>query len=423
MGDIARAISTAETITEPFAIAAALIRIGEAQAKAGELQAARDTLQRATAAVSAIAGPSSHSWQLIQIARAYVAVGDRETAEELLQAALAAAHRGERAATLVWMSEVQTEMGAVEVAVATAEKIEDIGIDGDNTREVSEIQSPDGTVIWMPAEMFSPKPFGNHDRAMSQIVEAQVKAGNLSLALEIAKKMRDAYWRVNRLADMAKARAEVADREGARTIIAAAAGAIEQIEDDKWRASATVDVAEVYAMVGDVAAAIATATPITEQGYWTHALFRIAAGLAKSGVPAAMGQISDHYAHAIVLAHLAKWQVEGVDRSAGLRSIGAAQIVAEGIDQPLLRGEALLRIAEAQVSAGDVTGVRQTLAKAAALIGMPDNAERRDSMAVTVAEAQANAGDFVAAVATATGISDPDSRAHVLVHIAEEIRQ
>jgi len=52
MGDIARAMSTAETIEELPQRVTALSAVGEAQAKAGDRGAARDTLQRAAAAAS-----------------------------------------------------------------------------------------------------------------------------------------------------------------------------------------------------------------------------------------------------------------------------------------------------------------------------------------------------------------------------------
>ena len=414
MGEITRAMSVAETIEEPPARAAALTWIGEAQAKAGDLQASRDTLQRATAAVWETTGPGSHSSALVGIARAYVALDDRAAAETLLQAALAAAHRGEREWALMLVCEVQTEMGAANSAVATAEMIEES--DADAAGQMLEIRALNGALI--EKSLFFVNGPGNHDRAVGQIVKAQVKAGNLPLALEITKKMRDGFWRAKLWADMAKARAEAPDREEARTIIAAAVQAIGQIESDTWRARAMVDIAEAQAMVGDVAAAIATATAITKAGYRDRALLRIAVGVAKSGDTAAAEGISDPYARATILARLAGLQLDRGDRAGGLAVLRVAQSSAESIAEAKLRARALHQISEAQTSAGDAEGVRQTIIQALTLVGPPDNAEQRVMMSLAIAKAQANARDYVGALATASGMSDSNLRAHALLEIA-----
>lgn len=427
MGDISRAQVTAETILDSSARAVAFARIGEAQAKSGDRQAARDSFHRALMTVAEIDDASPRTEVLVQISRALVAAEDRTTAEEVLRQALTNTSkiedRRQRAWSLVWISEVQASMGALEAALVTADMIEDAGADADGAGRMAEMRNADGVVIRTKPASESMRSLGNHDRAVSQVVEAQLKAGNLELALEVAKRMRDRFWRASRLADMGKARAEAADSAGAREIITAAVEAIGQMERDKWQASAIADVAEAQAMVGDVAAAMAAVGTIAEEGYRDHALFRMSVGVARRGDAAAVDGILDPYARAFVLATLGKWRVDGPDRVGGLQAISASLSTAESIDDGRMRAKALHRISEAQVVAGDVEGVRQTIGKVLKLVGMLANAEQQESMSLTIAETQANAGDFSAALATATGITDLDLRARALANIAEVFQQ
>ena len=147
-------------------------------------------------------------------------------------------------------------------------------------------------------------------------------------------------------------------------------------------------------------------------------LFRIAIGVAKSGDTAAAEGISDPYARASILATLAERRVHGGDRAGGLQVARAALSSVESIGDEKLRARVLRQISEAQVSAGDVDGVRQTIGRVLRLAGASDDAGLHEAMTSAVAKAQANAGDFVGALATATEISDSDSKAHALLEIA-----
>ena len=160
--------STAETIEELPQRVTALSAVGEAEAKAGDRGAARDTLQRAAAAASEIADPWTRIWPLIVISRASAAFDDNAATEELLKSVLAARSAikdgGKRDQALVWICDVQMVIGAVAAARATAASIVDPSADADGAGRMNEVRNADGVVRMEPD---ASKSLGQHDGVVS----------------------------------------------------------------------------------------------------------------------------------------------------------------------------------------------------------------------------------------------------------------
>ena len=238
-GDLKGAYRTAAAMQHGYDKASILVAIAKAKARAGDRTAAINVLMQARQA----AGPDA-PYVLEEIAKSQAAAGDINGA---LQTTTAIGAVGVKASALVAIVKAQVKAGDLEGARRTAASIKD-----------------DGTII-------SPK-----DHALRAIAEAQAESGDLKGAIEIAASIKDQFDKDLALRAIAKAQAAGGDVKSAlRTTLL--------IQYDNYQAEAWEAIVRVQVKAKDVKGAFQIADAIKREDLKGGVLAAIAEAQAQAG--------------------------------------------------------------------------------------------------------------------------------------------
>jgi hypothetical protein len=235
--------------------------IAEAEARAGDQDAARATFATALQVAREIEPPADRAKALRALAAAHARAGDQDAAQATFAAAFDAAHdiagAGPRLAVQHAISaQAQVHAGDVPTALETARHIADQQL---------------------------------RDEVFSTIAAAQVHADDVPAALETVRSLEAPWSRVAALRAVVEAHAS--DTAAMRTILAAASEAVRGIAADGPRIRALGTLAAAHARAGDqdearvtLATALETARGIGRAGPRAEALAFIAATLGELGL-------------------------------------------------------------------------------------------------------------------------------------------
>jgi RNA polymerase sigma factor (sigma-70 family) len=268
-------------------------------------------------------------------------------------------------------------------------------------------------------------------------------------ALAAARGIEPPAERVPVLVRVALAQARAGDRDGARKTLQLARDAADAVKDDRVT-MAFREIAEAYARLGDLEAALRTAAGLDQEVAREQVLFLVASQQASAGdLPGARkvlaAMTTDQKDSA--LAAIARAQARAGDVNAALETADRLR------HQPLSRADALEAIALAQAKAGhrdaaarslqealqlevatlagddqkDAARARGAVARARigdvrgaldAAAALPGRDADRDDVVRQIALEQARAGDTKAALQTLETIKDPARRARALTDLA-----
>jgi hypothetical protein len=347
--------------------------IAVVQARLGDRDSARKTLQRARALVEAMQ-PEQRLWELRMLAASFAQTGDADTVLELVKTIPDEIpnYRGnaKEFRTMV-LQESAIDLargGAGDEALRVADRIEDAK-----------------TKTWVRVE------------AQLCLALEQAKAGKVTEALASVKKIDDPSYQVLALTGLiyfnysfpdyphepgiALLQAEAGDKEGAKKTLQQAATVAKTVPAELGKDRALTALACVQARLGDSADARATARELKDPRAANLAAATIAKALAQAG-----------------------------------RAKEALQAI-EQLPDKASKVHALYHCAVGQAQAGDKQGAAESFRKALALLdGMEEN--DRQNHAHNLAAAQAMAGDFEGALKTATGYTSDSTL--TLANIAYE---
>ena len=339
------------------------------------------------------------------IASAQAKVGDVDAARQTLAAALAIARSiddaNPRVKALAYIAIVQAKVGHFTDALDTARSIDDV---------------PPCVRAYLRAYVLVP------------IASAQARAGDVDAArqtlaatLQIAHRLSRASNRARALTNIASAQAKVGDVDAAKWTLAAALEVARGIDYVYSRADALTDIASVQARLGEVdaarqtlAAALAIARSI-DKAIRAGALIRIAIAQAKAGdvdaarrTRAAVLAITPRIDKAYQVLFYESRLADIASEQAGAGHFADALAIARSIDSAYLRVEALVRIVRRQTRVRDFDAARQTLAAALEVAHRIDDASSRAGALASIASEQAGVGDVDAARQTLAAAPDPE---------------
>ena len=302
-----------------------------------------------------------------------------------------------------------------------------------------------------------------NDGPMAQVGLLQSPETTLTIVLQAASDIEDAYIRANIFADIGATLTQAGDtRRAARCLdlaMTAAEGGqgenhfelrsalstiiktmaklgdaglsartitrvktiAQRVEDDEDRASAFSDIAEAQAKAGDALGAaesfqraLDAVAEITHQGTQDSHLFNVANSQMRAGdflgARTTAGRITHKESRAISFCSIAEAQAKAGDAGGAAHSIRQALTIAQQIREDADRLYVLNYIAEAQAETGDSEGaansVKQLLARSDDI--RVDWTEKSPLIQVTAT--QARLGDFHGAFSTALRIKDDDQR-------------
>lgn len=311
------------------------------------------------------------------------------------------------------------------------------------------------------------------------ILTTQAAAGDLDGALESAAALRTGLWRAQTILAIAGGLAEAGQPEQLSAILPRAVAALDAMEDAQVRVILLPMLAGIQAVVGDMAAARATAGGIEDIVQRSMAWRQISEAQARAGdVDGAVQSFAriEHFRERdwalwpIAIAQARAGDFAAADESAGkindrmakgqaLGDIAAVHAAAgqleraweisQTLDERFTRARAWRKIVEELVRAGEydraiefvgriepadkrgsllpVVAVALAEAglidKAREILGPIERPARRDRILSEIAAAQARAGATTQAVATARAIETPQWRATALHKVALAMRR
>lgn len=322
----------------------------------------------------------------------------REAIRGTLNSAIAIDDLNRRLSAISFVAEAQARLGDVSAALGMAREI----------REASAYASAIARIAGVPS-------------AKNEVIAVRAA---LAEATVMVRREPETSFRAAPLAELAGALANVGDREAARRLLAEARAAARAAGFDRAVASQGGPRASYLALMrddwlrnlalaqgamGEGTAALATAGSLSDRFLRESAMRDLARLLLDTGdVPAALAatrslppQDRDYLL----------WDI--VDLQLSRREFAGARAVADEIadSSSLMRNDALSRIVEAHLNAGDMSG-------AMALARGRRDPEARDRAGLIIVEGQVNAGDLPGAVATARSMRDAGTRNAANVFIA-----
>jgi tetratricopeptide (TPR) repeat protein len=465
------ALAAAEETDEESSTYHALVAISEAQAKAGDFEAAAATMDRIGTLYSK-PSPRVNLAQLMAEGGRYDAA--RAMAERIVEA-------DDRALASLMIGEAATKAGRFDLAQSALEA------------SLATAASLPNDLQWRAfilelAEAWAPSAAASADRAMAPVIVKAIGAASTEADREQATALLaavhaaageideaaaalqtvhdpDLFARVQ--TRMAKAQGQSGDVVGARARFNAVLAKIGRIQSRDSRDVIRSRAAAFFAANHDVRAAMAIIDTMEDNGFRRDWLMRIidenlagedrefardliaavlrsaqriddaqsraltlwsvARAQAKIGevlaaresiaaALAAVRRIEDTSLRAMVYANFGAMLDRAGFRDESPASFDAALATAEGIADVGMREMAMLSIAKRQAEVGNFAAARSTIEHDATNGG-------RDIVLVSIAEGQGRAGKVVAALATADEIEDPRSRVEAFTRIANQLSQ
>ncbi|HEU4624053.1 MAG TPA: hypothetical protein VFS52_04780 [Steroidobacteraceae bacterium] len=375
---LTRALSACDDITDPFHRAQALAEIAEAQAAAGEANAARGTLVRALPIARQIEEEPLRNWATHDIALAYVKADDLDAAE-----AAAETIRDARLHDAVLAAVVDARRGERDVqgALSTARRMKDVARQGFSLRNIAIQQAVandfDGAIATARSIQYGRA----NALAMGDVAAAIARDGGFAEARSLAARIRDGSSRSRAFVEVAVAQAGVGDIHGALATLA-------QVSDALDRAEGTARIAAIRASSAPAAA---------------REMFAQALGAAEKA-RAGANRRGD------VLVEIARARLAAGEVTGAAATLKRAFAVIPQIKADRERLNLLSRIAPLQARAGDFAGAFATAMRA-------DDASLRPLLVRDIAAAQAETGDVSGAIAMARGLEDRAATAAALFGI------
>ena len=343
-GDLPQALAIMQTIDEQIIrhSVRAMSAIAKAQARAGDRPEAHKSFARAIKFVNTIIGKES-AWRLSEVAEALVHIaeaqaraGDRAGAQESFTQAINVAQ------TIT--DEFRRDMTLSDIAVARAKV-------GDVPQALAMMQTITDTLIIGPHQSVL---------AMVAIAEAQARAGDragaresFAQAIKIAQTMTDEGWRDQVLSDIVEAQVRAGEDTAQALTLALA------ITDEGWRDQALSDIALGQAEAGDIAWAQMLAKTIADK----YSQIRILAGITKAHIRAgdikqalAFSQtLTDKEQQVRLLADIAEAQARAGECAGAHESFTQALAAAQAITDGWRQARGLSDLAEVLVL---ITGIQ-----------------------------------------------------------------
>ncbi len=442
-GDIAGASRTAHEATEDEWDSAFRL-IAEALIEAGDAAGALEILSQALAVAVADTNPRFRDINLARIAEAQARAGDVAAARETVHTIADPADRAETLIDIAWVR-FEAE-AAAEARTILAEALAEARDIESEYFLFNRIQRIAGDLVEMgdtAGGLETAREISDHyyrAEALIAIAGTQLEAGNLEgardtldKALEAAGKVSEDFVPVGLLGDIADGLERAGDIQGARNAIATALGAIPDIEDARSRSGRLASIAGVLSRTGDVTAASETLLEALKE-MWTvtgdmdqaqainvivenldiiaetvgaveilsaaaedtlgredgfHrdmtlevlASARARAGDMKGALETA-DAIGDYYFYADALLAIGERQTEAGQVKAAVKTLREAHFAASMLDESDFPGFLLRFVFEAQLDAGDEEGARETLFESLRMAGdITEITERADDFA------------------------------------------
>jgi beta-lactamase regulating signal transducer with metallopeptidase domain/tetratricopeptide (TPR) repeat protein len=413
--------------------------IANLQARLGDREGARKTLQKARALVEAMPEEQRY-WEVRMLAHAYGSAGDADTVLELVKTIPDEIpnYRGntkEFRRMVLQESALQlARSGAGEDALRVAERIEDAK-----------------NKAWVRAE------------AQLWVALKQAEAGKPAEALATVNKMDNPEYQVLALTGLiyfnyafpdypgisgiALLQAEAGDKEGAKKTLRQAADLAKTVTEGHGKERALAALACVQARLGDIDAARPTAAELKTPTAINLAAATIVKALARSGrgkeAQQAIEKLPDKPSKLHALYHCAVGQAQGGDKQGAAESFRQALALLDALDENDRQNHAhnlatsqamagdyegavktastytsdstvtLACIADSQAKAGDVKGALATADR------LPDGEWWKGNVLRGIGMVQAERGDDEAALAWARRLTLPHSRGNALLGVAE----
>jgi tetratricopeptide (TPR) repeat protein len=413
-----QAKDAARAITEDSHLRDAALRgVAAAQAEAGRFDAALET--------AALIGDEylrTGAWRQIAVAQARA--GDRAAAARLLDQVLQAVVAFKnvqpiRVDALIATAEAQAQSGDVAGALKTAVSVETLRGKADALRNIALAQVGSGDFQGAIETASTIADDRIKAQALRGIAAARAEAGDRAGAFQTASAIRDPYLKAGAFRKVAVAPPILQDRAGALEVLKQALDGAKAIPDENERADALGSIALAYVEAGDASKALRTAAMIESAVVATtqaEVLRMIAIMQARAGeIQGAfwtVGSIANPYMEASARAEIAVVQAERGDPIAASATLRKAAQVAAAVRESVAKAPALLGIAQAYARVGDRASAARTFQQARQAVRVSDDERYQADALLDVAMVQSNAGDFSGAVETADGIRDVYARAH-----------
>ena len=412
--------------------------------------AARKAFQSAIELADSIEAPMSRLIAYANIGGSAVAVGDRETTREVVYAAKAIGATPPELFAHLGLAKAQATIGELDEALATVDRIADSRRRADTMVEVAEVQAAAGEVesarrtigtALEAARTIRDNNYrrdslkqgcggtlGNRDSALSKISRAQAGFGDIDDALSTVESIDDVYLRGRTLSEIAKATSSAKDDAVTAKVAAAALVAAAGVDASNCRRQIMRSVAVTQARTGDLDSALATIVRSESESESESVsipdLNEVGEAWARSGtVAAAQQRMARPEVRATILAVIATQNAMKGDVAAATAAINAAIIASAAIAEADRRAAVLMRIAAAHAWLGDVEAVARFVRAAQETSGSPQDLEWQLSLASLTATAQRESGRPREALATAVTVQSPWARVHILVKIADSLRE
>ena len=239
------AVKAAQEIIFESDRAETLSDIADAQAKTGDLQAAKQTRQSAIQmwmdalkTDQEMGNASTRTWSLTRIADAQAKAGDATGA---LETAQKIENARDRAKVLQDIADAQAKAGDATDALETAQKIENAGDRAETLSDIADTQVKAGDLqaarqTWedaiKAAQKIADTQFRTRAQVLRQITNTQAKAGDVGNALKTTQKIEDVLVRAWALGNIATAQAKAGDRLATRRTFAAIFSAAQEYAHD-----------------------------------------------------------------------------------------------------------------------------------------------------------------------------------------------
>lgn len=227
--DIEGSLNTAQTIEDDFHRSSALQLIAKRQIKMGDLTAAKKIMEKTLQDALSLQSKTGMGGQLATAAEEQAAMGDIEGA---LQTAALIQENLSKQRALQRIAIVQAESGDVEGARKTMSLMSLV-------KPLLQNESQAGSVL-------------------GTIVKVQAAAGKFEEAFSTASTIKDEFWKVQALVEIARARVIQGVPPAAARTFQQAIGMAKEIDNSFARTSAVSNLAVAQADVGDIGGALKT---------------------------------------------------------------------------------------------------------------------------------------------------------------------
>lgn len=382
---------SASAIGDPRDRAMSLVRIASVLGELGELPAARDALASARTAADEVSEGFWRSYTLKDVAQAFASLGDTTTAREIADAIDEPSRRGD-----ALLAVAEAFAGAGDLSSAS----EAVGAAKDAAVESGKYSM---------------------SYALRGVAQTQAMLGDAEAAHDSARLIDDRSEGVLTLARVAEVLAEHGDTSMAAEAIASALAEAEQLETPGERVRVLLTVAKTSNSLGNqqlagsaFKAARQAATLMDDRESRAKALNDVARFLASVDCESAARKAASAARKLAATASGEVWASFALRDAAGiLAELGdakAARDAAIAIDDPESQAKALLRVAKAQIDAGDLAAARATACEARVAARMvPFGGAGRSDLLTDIAKDLATVGKAVWAREVADAVDGSDT--------------